>query len=303
MPRSAVRRRSRAAGSRTIWLTRWSRTSPDASSTRWRDQASTIPPAAIESFPAERALTASVEGAEVQVLEFMASIGGDGPTRGSIRLGYFRPPAGIALAELPFLGTLALAVFLLTPIFYLLVRNEIRPMRTIMTDMEKIVGGQRAEPAAPEAGATLAALLQRLNDFAAAAQSRLNALEADNTRLLTSGKLLAYQKQRLESVMEALPDAVLLFDESGTAIFANAKVRVVRRHAGGGRRPDLRATGARTAKIVDFIVQRSQGKSRRTAARRVARVQAVDESGQDLLAARLAAAGRGRDDGANRRLC
>ena len=49
--------------------------------------------------------------------------------------------------------------------------------------------------------------------------------------------------------MEALPDAVLLLDESGTAIFANAKVqRTVRRRAGGSRRPCLATSGARIAR-------------------------------------------------------
>jgi PAS domain S-box-containing protein len=204
---------------------------------------------------AERSLTAAVDGAEVPLIELTAPLGA-----GWVRLGYFRPRGGLALAELPFFGTLALAVFLLTPIFYLLVRNEIRPMRAVMAGLEKIVGGQRTELPAVDTGATLAGVVQRMNGFTELAQLRLAALETENTRLLTSSKLLAYQKQRLEGVMEALPDAVLLLDESGTAIFANAKVRGL-----FGITPE--EVVGRTAeewckdrKIVEFI-QRSEAKS------------------------------------------
>ena len=78
------------------------------------------------------------------MLEFSRPAAMARASTGTVRLGYFRPSGGIAIGELPFLATLALAVFLLTPIFYLLVRHEIRPMRTIMADMEKAsAGGDR----------------------------------------------------------------------------------------------------------------------------------------------------------------
>ena len=221
-----------------------------------------IPPAAApapggDTVPAERTLTASLDGADAPLIELSAPLGAGAA---SVRLGYLRPTGGVALDELPFFGSLALAVFLLTPLFYLLVRNETRPMRTIMAGMEKMVGARRVEVPADDTSATLAGAVQRLNGFTELAQLRLAALETENTQLLTGSKLLAYQKQRLENVMEALPDAVLLLDESGTAIFANAKVRglfgitpaeVVGRTA---------EEWCKDRKIVDFI-QRSEGRS------------------------------------------
>ena len=173
----------------------------------------------------EREVTLMVNGANRSVLEFATPLGDGGAT---VRLAYYRPRSGIAIDELPFLATLALAIFLLTPVFYLLLRNEIRPLRGIIAAMEKLIGARRPEPQenGPR-GVTLAAMLQRMNGFTELAQARLTELETENTRLLTSAKLLAYQKQRLEGVMEALPDSVLLLDESGTAIFANAKVQAL----------------------------------------------------------------------------
>ena len=207
----------------------------------------------------ERELAVAVNGADVPMLEFATRLN-DPSSAGTVRLGYLRPAGGVALGELPFLATLVLAVFLLTPIFYVLVRHEIRPMRRIMAEMEEAIGGSPFQAPKHASNTTLAAVVNRLNTFGAVAQTRINELEADATRLLTSGKLLSYQNQRLESVMEALPDSVLLLDESGSAIFANAKVQGLFGVAPDdvvGRSCD---EWCEDRKIVDFI-QRSQNKS------------------------------------------
>ena len=50
---------------------------------------------------------------------------------GHIRLGYLKPGIGIAIDQLPFLATLALPIFLLTPLFYFLIRREVRPLQKV----------------------------------------------------------------------------------------------------------------------------------------------------------------------------
>jgi PAS domain S-box-containing protein len=206
----------------------------------------------------EREVTLFVNGAERSAIEFSVPLATSGA---AARVAYYRPRSGIAMDELPFLGTLALSVFLLTPVFYLLLRNEVRPLRAIVAAMENLVGARRpVEQLEAAGGVRLAAMLQRMNGVTELAQARLNELETENVRLLTSTKLIAYQKQRLEGVMEALPDAVVLLDESGTAIFANAKVQAL---FGVGPEnivgcPCEEWCGDR--KIVDFV-QRSNGKS------------------------------------------
>jgi PAS domain S-box-containing protein len=220
-----------------------------------------LPPAEVISARAtitEREVTVGVNGANRSVLEFASALGNGGATA---RLAYYRPSSGIAIDDLPFLGTLALAVFLLTPVFYLLLHNEIRPLRAIMAAMEKLIGVRRPESNENGASeATLAAIVQRMNGFTELVHARLNELETENTRLLTSAKLLAYQKQRLEGVMEALPDLVLLLDESGTVIFANAKVQALFGVAPADVVGRTCEEWCKDRKIVEFV-QRSNGKS------------------------------------------
>lgn len=66
--------------------------------------------------------------------------------------------------------------------------------------------------------------MQRFNIFVEQASARIEGLENDQKRLITSAKLLTYRKNRVETVLETLPEAVLILDESGAITFANQKL-------------------------------------------------------------------------------
>ena len=66
--------------------------------------------------------------------------------------------------------------------------------------------------------------MQRFNRFLEHAGSRIEGLETDQKRLITSTKLLTYRKNRVETVLETLPEAVMILDESGAITFANQKL-------------------------------------------------------------------------------
>ena len=161
-----------------------------------------------------------------EIIEFHAPILDDGELRGFVRLGFLRPTGGIDFRQLPFLATVALPVFLLVPLFYLLLRLEVRPIRVANREMGRLVesegeGFRRIEV---RANGELGDFMQRFNQFVEFAGSRISNLEQDQNRLITSTKLLEYKKNRVETVLETLPEAVLILDESGTVTFANQKV-------------------------------------------------------------------------------
>ena len=66
--------------------------------------------------------------------------------------------------------------------------------------------------------------MKRFNRFVELASSKVQLLEEDKERLLTSSKLLTYRKNRVETVLETLPEAVMILDESGVVTFANQKL-------------------------------------------------------------------------------
>ncbi|HUO82326.1 MAG TPA: ATP-binding protein [Gammaproteobacteria bacterium] len=216
-----------------------------------------------------RNLTVSTgAGEQRSVVEFQAPLAARTGAGGFVRLGYFQPGKALKIDQIPFFASLALAIFLLTPAFYFLVRREIGPIRNITAEIEKIIAGGSFERIRLDATGTVSDLLERFNSFAEYAQDRLRELEAENGRLLTSAKLLGYQKQRMERVLEAIPDVVLVLDESGMVSFANGKLRGLFGVAPEdvvGRSPE---DWCRDRKIVDFI-NRCEGKS---VARKLAQV-------------------------------
>ncbi len=157
-------------------------------------------------------------------IEFHAPLLQDGELQGFVRLGYFYPNAGLSLEQMPFVAMVALPVFLLAPFFYLLLRMEIRPIRAANDEISKLIDGDGLRTVEIAASGELGEFMHRFNHFVEMASSKVKALEQDRERLLTSSKLLSYRKNRVETVLETLPEAVMILDESGTITFANQKL-------------------------------------------------------------------------------
>lgn len=158
------------------------------------------------------------------VIEFHAPLLTAGELKGFVRLGYFSPGAGFSIQQLPKLAMIALPVFLLVPLFYLLLRLEVRPVRAANSEISRLLDGEDFNRVEVFATGELGDFMQRFNRFVEMTESRVQALQADQQRLITSSKLLTYRKNRVETVLETLPEAVLILDESGEITFANQKL-------------------------------------------------------------------------------
>ncbi len=161
---------------------------------------------------------------ERSFIEFHAPLLSDGELRGFVRLGYFEPGMGLSQEQLPFLAMVALPVFLLAPLFYLLLRLEVRPVRAASEEMGRVLGGEQFNRVEVTATGELGDFMRRFNAFVEQSEARVIELEHEQQRLITSGKLLSYGKSRVETVLETLPEAVLILDETGTITFANQKL-------------------------------------------------------------------------------
>ncbi len=158
------------------------------------------------------------------IIEFHAPLLTDGDLRGFVRLGYLDPGSGFSMQQLPFFAMIALPVFLLVPLFYLLLRLEVRPIRAANNEIERLLDGEQFKQLEITASGELGDFMRRFNRFVEMAGSRIDTLREDQQRLVTSSKLLTYRKNRVETVLETLPEAVLILDESGAITFANQKL-------------------------------------------------------------------------------
>ena len=159
-----------------------------------------------------------------RIIEFHAPLLAAGELQGFVRLGYHHPAFGFAMRQLPFFAAVSLPVFLLVPLFYFLLRREVRPVQEASREMNRLMEEDKFRELQVSATGELGDFMQRFNHFVAIAGERINSLEQDQKRLVTSAKVLEYRKNRVETVLETLPEAVLILDESGAITFANQKL-------------------------------------------------------------------------------
>ncbi|MEE8342921.1 MAG: PAS domain-containing sensor histidine kinase [Gammaproteobacteria bacterium] len=156
--------------------------------------------------------------------EFNAPMFTDGTLSGYVRVGYFQPGFGLNKEQLAFFGTLVLPIFLLTPLFYYLIKKEVQPLKKINSEIEHFIENRSMGPVQVDASGELGQFMERFNKFVEFAQQKITSLESDQAGLVTSTKLLGYKRARVESVIQSLPDAVLVLDETGTITVANPRV-------------------------------------------------------------------------------
>ena len=195
----------------------------------------------------------ALEGTGQAVLEFYAPLLLGADLAGHIRLGYFAPGFGLKLDQVPFFATLALPIFLLTPLFYFLVKREIGPLVKINREIQHHLDEGSLQKLEIHADGELRGFMQQFNRFIEIAQRRVEELEDGQTRLLTSTKILSYKRARVETVLQALPDTVIVLDEIGVISFANDKLTALLGVPVGeiiGKRP---SDWCRNEEVLDFL--------------------------------------------------
>ncbi len=161
---------------------------------------------------------------QLSFLEFHAPVFSNSDLRGYVRLGYFQPKFDFHYQDLPFFGTLTLPVFLLTPLFYFLLRRETQPLRKMNENLEQLLVGSTTQQIELHPSGELGDFMQRFNEFINSAQQRIKLLENEQNGLLTSSKLLSYQNSKIESILQTLPEAILIIDEVGCVTYVNDKI-------------------------------------------------------------------------------
>ena len=125
---------------------------------------------------------------------------------------------------MPFLALLALPVFLLVPLFHFLLKRELRPLAEIGKELRKVADNGAAPAAELTMSGDLREFAGRFGRFMEGMQTRMREVEAERFSSVVSQRLLGYRQEKTESVLHALPDAILVLDEAGVVTYANAKL-------------------------------------------------------------------------------
>jgi hypothetical protein len=141
-------------------------------------------PEAPSAWLGERALRDAPSGRDI--LEFHAPVFQGADLSGFVRLGYFAPGLGFDSRQVSFLATLALLVFSLVPLFHLLLRREVQPLRRASSEIASFIHEGRLQPVAVHAAGELAEFVGNFNRAMQLAQQRVQVLEHDQETLETS---------------------------------------------------------------------------------------------------------------------
>ena len=184
-----------------------------------------IPASRIEAEPANwlghRNLAAASNN--TRFIESHGPIFQDGRHMGFVRLGYFEPGLSYSYRDVPFLATLMLPIFLLVPLFYFLMRQEIKPLRKISESFDKLASHIGLQPVELQPTRELNDFMTQFSGYIEATQNRIEALNQQQEDLQMSGKLLTYRNNRIDAILQNFPDAIMVIDEAGEVSYVNDK--------------------------------------------------------------------------------
>jgi len=171
---------------------------------------------------AERML--KLNNQDKHVMEFYAPLKLNGDLSGFIRLAYFIPKISLNYNQLSFFAMVALPIFLLTPLFYFLIRQETKPLLNLNKTIESYLDKGNSDPVELVTSSTLADFSKSIASFIEHAQNQISELQFELKHQTTTLKLLSYQRSRVENMLQAISDGILVLDESGIIIFSNQKI-------------------------------------------------------------------------------
>ncbi|MBC8212995.1 MAG: PAS domain-containing protein [Gammaproteobacteria bacterium] len=185
-----------------------------------------VPVASLPAEPLSWLNQRIVEGLDghSKFIESHAPLFQNGELRGFVRLGYIKPQLDFSYAQMPFIATLTLPIFLLTPLFYFFLRQEMKPLRKINESIDKLTKGQLAQSVELTPSSEMSQFMERFNQFIDFTQARMQQLNAEQSDLVTSGKLLSYKNSKVESILQTMPEAILVIDKAGVVSYANQKI-------------------------------------------------------------------------------
>lgn len=162
--------------------------------------------------------------------EFYGPVADPEGGRLQVRIGYFEPRIADGLKDLPFYALVALAVFLLVPLIYLVIKREMAPLAKLGAQLHTLASGpgQDGDAAAASVPATreqdVRGLALELNRYIDQAGRRIRELEESSVANLASGRLLEYTTNKMQAMLHCQPDGLLALDPAGDITFATAKI-------------------------------------------------------------------------------
>lgn len=183
-----------------------------------------IPNIVIDAEPKLWISKNTVEQGDYSYIEYRAPILENNELVAYARLGYEEPKIHLPLSDISFYAQMALPVFLLVPIFYYMLRRETRPIRQASSEMQSFLNTQNMKL---DSTSDHRDIIDSLQQFVLAVGQRMDDIKGEQAKYQESTLVLGYQQKRIESVLQSIPDAIVVMDEKGVTTYASSKLEAM----------------------------------------------------------------------------
>ncbi len=153
----------------------------------------------------------------------------------TVLMAYIRTDSvNLELSKLPSILQQSWPIFLLVLFTYWMLWRELKPFKQADIQLNTAMQQQNIDPINNES------FINNFEYFVTEIDKRSTELNQQQFKSTASALALNYQRQRTESALQALPDAVLVMDETGKATFVNSKLTLLI----GGESQDIIGTKA-----------------------------------------------------------
>ena len=140
------------------------------------------------------------------------------------RVGFLVPTFAMTLKDVSIIALLVFPVVLLLPLWLFLQYRNSKPLEDISNKLSELAQGQANQNLQVTLSDETEDALQGINTFVQQVQQRLTAAEQESQKLITQEKFLSYRTQRYESILQTIPDGVLILDQDFKVAFLNQHV-------------------------------------------------------------------------------
>ncbi|MFK8026603.1 MAG: sensor histidine kinase [Gammaproteobacteria bacterium] len=159
-----------------------------------------------------------------EILEFQSPVIEEGALVGFVRLAFYKPTIAISSEQIPFFASISLPIILIAGLFLLLMRREMKPLKNIGDVISDSIRTNNVDKIKLQAGNDLTEFVDKVNLYVHETKEKISQLTDKNRDLETSSKVLSYQQAKIQSVLHAIPEGMMVFDEAGKISFSNVKV-------------------------------------------------------------------------------
>lgn len=191
---------------------------PDAVGTVYTDPVGRQ--AVASNNPLHQAYTDSQSGARIHELSRPLLL--EGQKYGAVRLGFSRGHyPRLAASDKQMLSIVAALVFLLVPIFYYLLRHFLGPLARLNSELQSLLEHNEFNAIEISSNGEIGEVVERFNQVVLDSQQKNREMRTSCEDMEVSNKILSYEKERVDSIIDSLPDGVMVTNSAGNILFVN----------------------------------------------------------------------------------